>query len=267
MNAPERRGLADVPSEGDARGIEIEAVGVKDLRYPITILSGGWKVLTIAYVSMTVALPGSVKGTHMSRFVEILEMQDGALDQRGFRAMVRNMLARLDARTGMVEMRFPYFVRKAAPVSGLQSHLDYDVRWRGGVDAAGSYSFWLGVGVPVMSLCPGSKEISAYGARNQRCRVTIEAQTAEDVRIEDLIEIAEESGSSQLYSLLKRSDERFVTEMAYDNPKFVEDLVRDVALALNRDARVSGYTVEAENFESIHNHAAFARVVRRNRRS
>jgi GTP cyclohydrolase FolE2 len=181
--------------------------------------------------------------------------------------MVKGMLARLDARAGTVEMRFPYFIRKTAPVSGLQSHLDYDVCWRGGVDATGSYSFWMGVGVPVMSLCPCSKEISAYGAHSQRSRVTIEAQTAEDLRIEELIAIAEESASSQLYSLLKRPDHRFVTEMAYDNPRFVEDLVRDVAVALNRDARISGYTVEARNFASIHNHSAFARVERRNWRS
>lgn len=262
MNAPERLALADLQSQVDVRGIPIDAVGIKDLRYPITILSGGWEVLTIAYVSMTVALPPTVKGTHMSRFVELLEMKEAALDQRGFRAMVREMLEQLDARTGTIEMRFPYFVRKAAPVSGLQSHLDYDVRWRGSVDAAGTYSFWMHVGVPVTSLCACSRGVCAYGAHNQRSRITIEAQIAEDVRIEELIAIAEESASSQLYGLLKRSDERFVTEMAYDNPKFVEDLVRDVALALNLDARMGEFTIEAESFESIHNHSAFARVVR-----
>jgi GTP cyclohydrolase I len=254
LNAPGGLGLAPVRSEADVRGIPIDAVGVADLRYPVTILSGGWEVLTIAYVSMTVALPAAVKATHMSRFVELLEMQDGALDQRGFRAMVRKMLEQLDARTGTIEMRFPYFVRKAAPVSGLQSHLDYDVRWRGSVDSLGMYSFLMGVGVPVIS--------SAYGAHNRRSRVAIDALAGEDVRIEELIAIAEESASSQVYGLLKRRDEKFVTQMADDNPRFVEDLVRDVAVALDRDARISGYTVEARSFESIHNHSAFARVVR-----
>jgi GTP cyclohydrolase I len=262
MNAPVRVGLADVQSQVDSRDITIDAVGIKELRYPITILSGGWKVLTIAYLSMAVRLPASVKGTHMSRFIELLEMQEAALDQRAFRAMVKDMLERLDARAGAIEMRFPYFVRKSAPVSGAPSRLDYDVCWRGSLTVEGAYSFWMSVGVPVTSLYPSSKEISEYGAHNRRSRITIDAQTTDGMRIEELIGIAEQSASCELFGLLKRPDEQFVTEMADDNPKFVEDLVRDVAAALNRESRVSGYTVEAENFESIHNHSAFARLAR-----
>ena len=262
MNAPERIGLADLQSEVDCREIGIDAVGIKDLRCPIRILSNGWEVPTIARVSMTVALPASVKGTHMSRFVELLEMQEAALDQRGFRRVVRDMPGRLGAQTGAIEMRFPWFVRKAAPVSRVQSSLDYDVSWRGSVDARGDYAFWMGVSVPVTSLCPCSREISDYGAHNQRSRIRIDARISGDLPIEELIAVAERSASCELYGLLKRPDEKFVTEMAYDNPKFVEDLVRDVAVALDREPRVSGYSVEAENFESIHNHSAFARLAR-----
>ncbi|MNC84508.1 GTP cyclohydrolase FolE2 [compost metagenome] len=175
--------------------------------------------------------------------------------------MVFHMIERLDARSGTVEMRFPHFVKKAAPVSGVQSRLDYDVRWRGSVANDGAYSFRMKIIVPATSLCPCSKEISEYGAHNQRSHITIEAEMAEEMAIEELIGIAERSASCQVYGLLKRPDEKYVTERAYDNPKFVEDLVRDVAVALKREPRVLAYAVEAENFESIHNHSAFARIV------
>jgi MptA/FolE2 family GTP cyclohydrolase len=175
--------------------------------------------------------------------------------------MARAMLERLDARAGTIEMTFPYFVRKTAPVSGVASLLDYEVTWRAHCRLDGASRLTTRVMVPATSLCPCSKEISAYGAHNQRSHITIEAQGS-GVTVEELIDVAETSASCQVYGLLKRADEKFVTEMAYDNPKFVEDLVRDVAVALDRDPRVGAYTVEAENFESIHNHSAFARLSR-----
>jgi GTP cyclohydrolase IB len=263
MNAPERMVFPDMQSQFDSRNIHIDAVGVKGVRYPVTISVRGKPVPTVAGLSLTVGLSASAKGTHMSRFIELLEAQTEALDQARFRGLVLEMLQRLGAQTGAIEMRFPYFVRKSAPVSGVTSRLDYEVCWLGSVTPAAGYAFSMQVTVPVTSLCPCSKEISEYGAHNQRSHVMIETELAGAMAIEELIAIAEGSASCEVYSLLKRVDEKYVTEAAYDNPKFVEDLVRDVALALNREPRVRAYVVEAENFESIHNHSAFARVVRR----
>ena len=261
MNAPERIiPLPDIQSQVDGRDLRIDAVGIKGMRYPVAIRSGGRTQHTVATLSMTVGLPAAVKGTHMSRFVELLETRTEALDARRFRKMVFDMLDRLDARSGTIEMRFPYFIAKAAPVSGVSSRLDYEVSWRGSVAADGRYSFSTRVMVPATSLCPCSKEISAYGAHNQRSHIGIEAELEEDMAIEELVAVAERSASCEVYGLLKRPDEKYVTERAYDNPKFVEDLVRDVALALEREPRVAAYAVEAENFESIHNHSAFARI-------
>jgi GTP cyclohydrolase FolE2 len=260
MNAPERVALGDVQSRPDSRNLRIDAVGVKGIRYPVTIQPGAAPVPTIATLSMTVSLAASDRGTHMSRFVELLEARTGALDMRRFKELVVDMLRRLEAPSGAIEMRFPYFVRKAAPVSGAQSALDYEICWQGSVSNEGAYSFWMHVRVPATSLCPCSKEISAYGAHNQRSCITIKAEVRDEVPIEDLIGIAERSASCEVYGLLKRADEKYVTERAYDNPRFVEDLVREAALALNRDPRVGAYAVEAENFESIHNHSAFARI-------
>jgi GTP cyclohydrolase IB len=254
--------LPDVQSRADSRELRIDAVGIKSVRTPVTIRSGERLSPTIATFSMTVGLPAVTKGTHMSRFIELLELQTGALDQQGFRLLLLDMLARLDARSGMIEMRFPYFVSKRAPVSRVASRLDYEVCWRARVSDEGRYSFWMHVSVPATSLCPCSKEISAYGAHNQRSRISIDAELADSLAVEELIAIAERSASCEVYGLLKRADEKYVTEHAYDNPKFVEDLVRDAALELNLEPRVHAYVVEAENFESIHNHSAFARLVR-----
>jgi GTP cyclohydrolase IB len=262
VNAPERILLPDIQSQADLRGIAIDAVGVKGVRHPVTLVSNGWSVPTVAELSMTVGLCAGDKGTHMSRFIEVLDRHARSLDLTGFRAMVLAMVERLEARAGAIEMRFPYFVRKAAPVSRASSLMDYAVTWRGSVSGAGAYSFLMRVEVPATSLCPCSKEISDYGAHNQRSLIAIEAEVAGDVAIEDLVAAAESSASCEVYGLLKRADEKHVTELAYDNPKFVEDLVRDVALALDRDRRISRYVVEAENFESIHNHSAFARLAR-----
>ena len=261
MNAPQRVGLPDIQSQIDGRSVAIDEVGIKGVRYPVTVLAQGEPQSTVAAFSMTVALPASAKGTHMSRFVEILEAHREPLDPARFAAMARAMLERLDARAGTIEMTFPYFVRKTAPVSGVASLLDYEVTWRAHCRLDGASCLTTRVMVPATSLCPCSKEISAYGAHNQRSHITIEAQGS-GVTVEELIDVAETSASCQVYGLLKRADEKFVTEMAYDNPKFVEDLVRDVAVALDRDPRVGAYTVEAENFESIHNHSAFARLSR-----
>jgi MptA/FolE2 family GTP cyclohydrolase len=263
MNAPERIGLPDIQSQTDTRDIEIDAVGVKGLRHPVLLRSHASTVPTIGTFTMTVALPAAAKGTHMSRFVELLEMQREGLDQRSFERLVADMLVRLDADRGTLEMRFPWFRRKSAPVSGAQGLVDYDVTWRGTVTGRGKYAFTLQVAVPATSLCPCSKEISAYGAHNQRSTIVIAAELASPMSIDDLIGIAERSASCEVYGLLKRQDEKYVTERAYDNPRFVEDLVREVAVALNRDTRVAAYVVEAENFESIHNHSAFARIARR----
>lgn len=254
--------LPDLQSSLDARGLAIDAVGIKGLRHPVTLRSSRGDVATVAAVSMTVALPATDRGVHMSRFIEVLESRRGPLDSREYRALVFAMVKRLGARSGSLEMRFPYFVRKAAPVSRASSLLDHDVMWRGSVSERGDYSFRIRVAVPATSLCPCSKEISAYGAHNQRSLIVIDAEVVGDLEIEELIAVAEASASCEVYGLLKRADEKHVTEAAYDNPKFVEDLVRDAATALDADSRVCGYAVEAENFESIHNHSAFARIER-----
>lgn len=254
--------LPDLQSRRDHRDLRIDAVGVKAVRYPIAIRTARGLAPTIASFSMTVTLTAATKGAHMSRFIELLEAQTQPLDPAGFKTLLFDMLARLDATEGAIEMQFPYFVKKSAPVSGIESQLDYEVCWRGSIAGDGRYSFWMHISAPATSLCPCSKEISAYGAHNQRSLISIDAELLDEMTIEELIAVAERSASCQVYGLLKRPDEKYVTERAYDNPKFVEDLVRDVALELNREPRVGAYRIEAENFESIHNHSAYARLVR-----
>ena len=263
MNAPEKIAfLPDIQSDVDGRGLNIDAVGIKGVRYPIKVRTGSRVRSTIGMFSMTVGLSANAKGAHMSRFIELLEAQTDALDPWRLETMLIDMLQRLQASSGTIEMKFPYFVRKTAPVSGAQSELDYEVTWRACVAEQAPHTFSMQVRVPATSLCPCSKEISAYGAHNQRSLITIEAELAGKMAIEELIAIAESGASCEVYGLLKRADEKYVTERAYDNPKFVEDIVRDVALALNHERRIGAYVVEAENFESIHNHSAFARIVR-----
>lgn len=262
MNAPDRMVLPDIQSQPDSRNLAISGVGVKGVRYPIHISSAGSVTPTVATLAMTVGLPANVKGTHMSRFIELLEAQTDPFNRETFIAMAHNMLDRLHAEGGTIEMQFPYFVRKTAPVSGVSSLLDVDVCWRASVTQDGQHTFRTKVVVAATSLCPCSKEISAYGAHNQRSHISIDAALTAEIPIEELVTIAESNASCEVYGLLKRLDEKYVTERAYENAKFVEDLVRDVALSLNQDPRVGGYVVEAENFESIHNHSAFARIVR-----
>ncbi len=259
--------MADVQSAADTRRIAINKVGIKSIRHPVKIAERPVAAAvagiqhTIATFSMTVGLPQEFKGTHMSRFVAILNAHEKEISVASFHVMLREMVERLDATTGHIEMRFPYFINKAAPVSGVMSLMDYDVTFIGEI-VDGKTSFRMQVLVPVTSLCPCSKEISAYGAHNQRSHVTVSAETEAFVWIEELVELVERQASCELYGLLKRPDEKYVTERAYDNPKFVEDLVRDVAAALDGDARISAYQVECENFESIHNHSAYALIER-----
>jgi GTP cyclohydrolase I len=195
----------------------------------------------------------------MSRFVEILEAHEREITVETFQQMLREMVEKLEAEEGHIEMSFPYFVEKKAPVSGVKSLMDYDVTFVGEVKGARQL-FSMKVVVPVTSLCPCSKKISERGAHNQRSHVTVTARTKEFVWIEEIVDLVEKQASCELYGLLKRPDEKYVTERAYDNPKFVEDLVRDVAAILNLDERIDGYVVESENFESIHNHSAYALI-------
>jgi len=254
--------LPDTQSIMDTREIEIDQVGIKDIRYPICILLEGTAFQTIATLSMTVGLPPHEKGTHMSRFIELLELERKALDQAQFKILIFEMLDKLGATHGEIQMEFPAFLTKAAPVSGVKSKLDYDVSWLGSVSEIGEYAFYMSVKVPVTSLCPCSKEISEYGAHNQRSILCIKVEIDDEMPMPHLISIAEKNASSEIYGLLKRPDEKYVTERAYDNPKFVEDLVRDIALSLNSEKQIKSYSIDAENFESIHNHSAFARIKR-----
>lgn len=261
MNAPETLFLPDVQASADHRRLAIHQVGVKGLRYPLAWRAAdGETVSSVASVTMSVGLPPEVKGTHMSRFVELLEIRRGALDHAGVLAMADEMLLRLDAASGRIEMAFPYFVRKAAPVSGVESLLDYDVTVIVEKRLGEAAQLTLRVVAPVTSLCPCSKKISAYGAHNQRSHITLQARLRTPMDIEALVRIAEDEASCEVFGLLKRPDEKWVTERAYDNPKFVEDLVRDIALRMAAEPRIAEWKVASENFESIHNHSAYAEI-------
>jgi GTP cyclohydrolase I len=253
--------LEDVQGRADARRLPINRVGIKDIRHPVRVKDrSAGEQHTIANFNMYVSLPHNFKGTHMSRFVEILH-GEREISVESFRAMLEKMTERLEADTGHIEMSFPFFVMKKAPVSGVESLMDYQATLIG-ERRDGKTEMWVRVVVPVTSLCPCSKKISDYGAHNQRSHVTIKAKLRSHLWIEEIIGIAESEASSELYGILKRPDEKYVTERAYENPKFVEDLVRDVAGRLNTDDRIAEYTVEAENFESIHNHSAYALIER-----
>jgi len=254
--------IADVQGRADDRRIAIDQVGIKGIRYPVRVRDRSQgEQHTIAVFDMYVDLPHNFKCTHMSRFVEILNRNEHEITLESFRHMLLDMATRLEAYSGHISMTFPYFVRKAAPVTGVESLMDYRVTLIGEIQDR-KPRIQVEVEVPVTSLCPCSKGISDYGAHNQRSHVTVRARTIGFVWIEELIDVVEANASCELYGLLKRPDEKFVTERAYDNPKFVEDMVRDVAAVLNADERISAYEIESENFESIHNHSAYARVVR-----
>ena len=255
--------IPDVQNSADARRIAIDKVGIKAIRHPIKVKDrDGGVQHTVAMFNMYVGLPHNFKGTHMSRFVEILNQGEREISVESFEPMLRDMVERLEAETGHVEMTFPYFINKAAPISGVSSLMDYEVTFIGEIADGGHYRFQMKIVVPVTSLCPCSKKISAYGAHNQRSHVTVTARLEEHLWIEELVEQVEAQASCQLYGLLKRPDEKYVTEHAYDNPKFVEDMVRDVAGVLDAEPRIGAYVVESENFESIHNHSAYALIER-----
>ncbi len=260
MNTRDPDVIADVQNLQDTRRLAIDQVGIKSIRHPVKVRerSGGVQH-TIANFNMYVRLPHHFKGTHMSRFVEILNAHEREISVATFKRMLGEMVEKLEAQSGRIEMTFPYFVNKAAPVSKVKSLMDYEVSFIGDVDQD-KQRFTMKVLVPVTSLCPCSKKISAYGAHNQRSHVTVTAHTNGFVWIEDIVDVVERQASCELYGLLKRPDEKLVTERAYDNPKFVEDMVRDVAAVLNQDERIEWYVVESENFESIHNHSAYALI-------
>ena len=254
--------IADVQSHRDNRAIAINKVGIKDIRHPVRVRDRTeGEQHTIANFNMYVFLPHNFKGTHMSRFVEILNNHEREISVTSFKNILSEMVERLESNAGYIEMSFPYFINKKAPVSGVQSLLDYQVTLIGEF-RDGKPCMSIRVVVPVTSLCPCSKSISDRGAHNQRSHVTVQVQADDFVWIEEIIDLVEKEASCELFGLLKRPDEKYVTERAYDNPKFVEDMVRDVAMRLNEDERIRAYQVESENFESIHNHSAYALIER-----
>lgn len=258
--------MADIQSSRDERALPIEQVGIRGLRHPLVIRTKAGDMPAVGHFEMDVALPANVKGTHMSRFIALLQAQKNPIDSASVVAMVREMLPLLNATEGRIQFTYTHFVKKAAPVSGVESLMDYEVTWmaKAKQNASGAIDVELNLRalVPVMSLCPCSKEISEYGAHNQRSHVTMSVVLDSETKmtVEDLVTAAESQASSELWGLLKRPDEKWVTERAYDNPKFVEDLVRDVAGQLKDDQRILSLVVEAENFESIHNHSAYAKI-------
>ena len=254
--------LKDTQNERDERCIAIDRVGVKDVRFPLRIRDRDQATQhTVATVNMAVDLPHHYKGTHMSRFIEVLHAHGRELTVAGIAAMPRELLTRLHARKAHVEMRFPYFRAKRAPVSKAEGLVDYGVIFEVNAEED-SIDYVVTVEVPVTTLCPCSKAISERGAHNQRGMVTFSVRFHQPVWIEDLIELVEASASSELYSLLKRPDEKAVTERAYDNPVFVEDLVRSIAQKASAHELIKWFRVEAVNFESIHNHNAWAVIER-----
>lgn len=256
------KSIPDIMVSTDTRHIPIDSVGIKGIRHPVLVSDrSGREQHTVAMFNMYVGLPHNFKGTHMSRFVEILNNHEYEITVSSFKKMIVEMSELLNAESGHIEMDFPYFVNKKAPISGVESLMDYDVTFIGELKK-GAPSTIVKVVVPVTTLCPCSKKISDFGAHNQRSHVTVCVRTRDFVWIEELIDYVEDVASCQLYGLLKRPDEKYVTERAYENPKFVEDMVRDVALKFNDDDRIAAYSVESENFESIHNHSAYAKLTR-----
>jgi GTP cyclohydrolase I len=257
-----KKELRDIQSEHDGRNIAIDQVGVKDISYPVMVLDkNGGEQHTVARVNMYVDLPHNFRGTHMSRFIEILNRYVNGISTRKIREILKEMQKSLNAEDAFFEIAFPYFITKTAPVSGEKAKMEYLCRLIGESSVEG---YFLEVKVPVLSLCPCSKEISAYGAHNQRSIITIQIRAHEKIWIEDIIAIAEASASSDIYSILKREDEKHVTERSFENPMFVEDMVRSAAEKLSEQEGILWFSVESENMESIHNHSAYARIMRSN---
>ena len=264
MTRPSSNTIPDVQGEADIRRVAIDKVGVKNVVYPITLRTreGGTQTTT-ASINMYVDLPHHKKGTHMSRFLEVLnEHSCSPIDPADLPSITREMCKRLEAENAHFEAEFTYFIRKLAPVTKQAGLMDYRVRFE--CSSNGEDDLVLGVTAPATSLCPCSKEISEYGAHNQRCHISAKVRVAEGeiLWIEDLVGHLERAASAQVYAVLKRPDEKYVTEEAYDHPKFVEDIVRDLALSLEQEDRVVWYQIDSENFESIHSHNAYAQITR-----
>jgi len=255
-----KKELMDVQNLFDSRQLEIDKVGVKKVKYPIVVLDkeNGLQH-TVATIDMYVNLPHNYKGTHMSRFVEILHKNQKMINMRNLPNILREMKEKLHAEAAHITVSFPYFIKKEAPVTKTQSYLEYKCGFSGHMGDAGDMKeFIVSVSIPVNTLCPCSKEISDYGAHNQRGVVTLSVKFKKFFWIEDLINIVEKCASSDIYSILKREDEKFVTEKAFNNPMFVEDLVREIAIELKKNKNFPWFSIEAENYESIHNHSAYA---------
>ncbi|MGD9974923.1 MAG: GTP cyclohydrolase FolE2 [Desulfatirhabdiaceae bacterium] len=253
--------MKDVQNQRDDRNIPIDKVGVKNLRYPIIVLDRkNSRQHTVASINMYVNLPHSDKGTHMSRFVELLHLFGPEVSLKGITGVLKEMKAHLNAASAHIEVTFPYFIEKRAPVSGLPGLMDYTCRIIGASDPQDRIDIISEVIVPISSVCPCSKEISDMGAHNQRGEVRLRTRFKKFIWLEDMIELVESCSSCEVYSVLKRVDEKFVTEKGFDNPKFVEDVVRDVSQKLNDDANITWFSVSAEHFESIHNHSAYAHI-------
>lgn len=253
-----KQNLRDIQSEPDDRNLPINRVGVKDISYPVVVLdrSEGHQH-TVARVNMYVNLPHQFRGTHMSRFIEILNKHKDGISTTNIKKILKDMQQELNAEKAHFEIEFPYFITKAAPISKEQAKMEYNCIVASSSDK--DY-YTLTVKVPVLSLCPCSKEISAYGAHNQRSVLSVTIKAKEKIWIEDIVGIAESSASSDIYSILKREDEKFITEKSYDNPVFVEDIVRNAAVALQKVNGILWFSVESENMESIHNHSAYAQI-------
>ncbi|MDX2114986.1 MAG: GTP cyclohydrolase FolE2 [Planctomycetota bacterium] len=259
------RQMPDVQATADDRRVAIDKVGVRQVTYPVTLRERqGGQQTTVASVNMYVSLPHHQKGTHMSRFLEVLNTHAHPLTPDGIPLVCRSIKERLNAETAHLEFAFPYFIEKRAPVTGAAGLMDYRVTFS--AESNSHDDFVMTVRAPAASLCPCSKEISEYGAHNQRCEITASVRFKGTMWIEDLVEHLESAASCAVFAVLKRPDEKWVTERAYDNPKFVEDIVRDLAVKLNRDERVTWYAISSENFESIHNHNAYAEITRDKRR-
>ena len=254
--------MIDIQNQPDDRNIPIDKVGIKNLKYPITVLDKGQGLQkTVALINMYVNLPADYKGTHMSRFVEMLHLLRPEVSLKNITIILEQMKKHLDAASAHIEVEFPYFIEKRAPVSGLQGLMDYTCKFIGSSNSKGEVDLILEVDVPITSVCPCSKEISDMGAHNQRGNVNLSARFKKFIWLEDMINIVEESASCDVFSILKRVDEKYVTEKGYANPKFVEDIARDVAVKLNMDDNITWFSVSAENFESIHNHSAYAQII------
>ena len=253
--------MIDVQNQPDDRQVEIQKVGVKNIRYPITVLDKVNGVQhTVASVNMYVALPHHFKGTHMSRFIEILNTYKGEIAIKNFTHILQAMKETLKAKSAHLEIEFPYFIKKQAPVTHAQGMMEYICRFCGSSNEGAEDDFYVGIDVPITTVCPCSKEISDQGAHNQRGTVTVNIRFNKFIWIEDIIQLVEDSASCDVYSILKRPDEKYVTERAYETPMFVEDVVREVAQKLEADPNITWFSVESENFESIHNHSAYAYV-------